>query len=124
MKTRKLRAAASREFVGGLVWLAILTGPDISNAVRSVGRYFSTMKAIHYWKSAYGILAYINSNSDFDITYQRGKSEGISLKVFADADYACKATDRRSVSGGTIICGGACVCVGFQDAKMCHALYI
>ena len=32
---------------------------------------------------------------------------GISLEVFADANYASKATDRRSVSGGAIMCGGA-----------------
>ena len=29
--------------------------------------------------------------------------------MFADADYASKATDRRSVSGGVIMCGGASV---------------
>ena len=34
----------------------------------------------------------------------------VLLKVFADADYAFKATDRRSVSGGLIICKGASVC--------------
>ena len=34
----------------------------------------------------------------------------ISLEVFADADYASKATDRRSVSSGAIKCGGASVC--------------
>ena len=31
-------------------------------------------------------------------------------KSFADADYASKSTDRRSVSGGAIIRGGGCVC--------------
>ena len=36
-----------RELVGGLMWLAISTRPDISNAVRSVARYCSTPKAIH-----------------------------------------------------------------------------
>ena len=60
-----------RELVGGLTWLAISTRPDISNAVRSVSRYCSTTKAIH-WKAALGILAYINGTSDFGITYQRG----------------------------------------------------
>ena len=42
-----------REFVGGLMWLAISTRPDISNAVRSVARYCSAPKAVH-WKSALG----------------------------------------------------------------------
>ena len=60
-----------RELVGGLIWLAISTRPDISNAVRSAARYCSTPKVIH-WKAALSILAYINGTSDFGITYQRG----------------------------------------------------
>ena len=75
-----------RELVGGLMWLlAISTRPDSSNAVRSVARYFSTPKDIH-WRAALGILAYINGSSGFGIAYQRGTSVGISLEVFADAD--------------------------------------
>ncbi|CAM9497748.1 unnamed protein product [Laminaria digitata] len=35
--------------------------------------------------------------------------DGLLMQVFADADYASKATDRRSVSGGLIMYGGACV---------------
>ena len=97
-----------RELVGGLMWLAISTRPDISNAVRSVARYCSAPKAVH-WKSALGILAYINGTCGFGITYQRGTTVGFSLEVFADADYASRATDRRSVSGGVIMRAGACV---------------
>ena len=67
-----------RERVGGLMWLAISTRPDISNAVRSVARYCSAPKAIH-WKSALGILAYINGTCGFGIKYQRGTTVGISL---------------------------------------------
>ena len=97
-----------RELVGCLMWLAISTRPDISNAVRSVARYCSASKAVH-WKSAVGILAYVNGTSGFGITYQRGTTVGTSLEVFADADYASRATDRRSVSGGAIMCAGGCV---------------
>ena len=39
---------------------------------------------------------------------QRGN--GLELVAFADANYASKATDRRSVSGGVITCAGAWVC--------------
>ena len=97
------------------MWLAISTRPDISNAV-SFARYCSTPKPIH-WKAALGILAYINGTSDFGIIYQRGTLASISLEVFADADYANKATDRRSVSGGAIMCGGACVYWFFRTQK-------
>ena len=109
-----------RELVGGLMWLAISTRPDISNAVRSVARYCSTPKAVH-WKAALGILADINGTSDFGITYQRGTLASISLEVFAVADYAIKATDRRSVFGEAIICGGACV-YWFSRTQKCVTL--
>ena len=51
-----------RELVGGLIWLAISTRLDISNAVPSVARYCSAPKVIHR-KSALGILAYTNGTS-------------------------------------------------------------
>ena len=109
-----------RELVGGLMWLAISTRPDISNAVRSVARYCSAPKAVH-WKSALGVLAYINGTCGFNITYQRGTTVSISLEDFADADYASRATDRRSVSGGAIMCAGACLC-WFSRTKKCVTL--
>ena len=111
-----------RELVEGLMWLAISTRPDISNAVRSVARYCSTPKAIR-WKAAFGFLAYINGTSDFGITYQRGTLlASISLVVFADSDYASKATDRRSVSGGAIMYGGACCVCWFSRTQKCVTL--
>ena len=109
-----------RELVG-LMWLAISTRPDISNAVQSIARYCSVPKAT-YWKAALGILAYIKGTSYFGITYVRGTSVGISLEVFADADYARKATDRRSMSGGAVMCGGGCVC-WFSRTQKCATLF-
>ena len=91
-----------RERFGGLMWLAISTRPDISNAVRSVARYCYAPKSIH-WKSALVILAYIAGTCGFGIMYQRGTTVGISLEVFADADYASQATDSMSVSGGVMV---------------------
>ena len=47
--------------------------------------------------------------------------ESISLEVFAEADYASKATDGRPVSGVAILCGGACVC-WFSSTRKCVTL--
>ena len=105
-----------RELVGSLMWLSISTRSDIANAVRAVARYCTAPRAI-YWKAALGILKYINGTSEYGITFQRGTLSGISLEVFADADYASKATDRRSVSGGLIVCGGASVYRFFRTQK-------
>ena len=60
-----------REVVGGLMWLAISTSLDISNAIRSVARYCSTPKVIH-WKVALGILAYINGTSGLALHIREG----------------------------------------------------
>ena len=110
-----------RELVGSLMWLSVSTRPDISNAVRAVARYCTAPRAIH-WKAALGILEYINGTSEYgSITFQGGTSSSISLEVFADADYASKANDRRSVSGGVIMCGGASV-YWFSRTQKCVTL--
>ena len=72
------------------------------NAVRAVARYCSAPKMVH-WKGALGILGYAARTSSLGITFQRGTAEGFHLVSFADADYASKATDRRSVSGGVVM---------------------
>ena len=46
------------------------------------------------------------STSGLGITFRK-RSE-IELVLFSEADYANKAIDRRSVSGGAIMCAGAC----------------
>ena len=102
------------------MWLSISTRPDISYAVRAVARYCTAPRAIH-WKATLGILEYIDGTSDYGITFQRGTLSSISLEVFADADYASKATDKQSVPGGAIMSGGASVC-WFSRTQKCVAL--
>ena len=107
-----------RELVGCLMWLANQTRPDIANAVRAVARYAHSPRGVH-WRTAIGILEYVFSTSGFGITFQRGS--GLELVAYADADYASKATDRRSVSGGVVMCAGACVC-WFSRTQKCVTL--
>ena len=81
------------------------------------GHPFRVQPPVH-WKAALGILEYINGTGEYGITFQRGTLSGISLEVVADADYASKATDRRSVSGRLVMCGGASVC-WFSRTQKC-----
>ena len=97
-----------RELIGSLLWIAFLSRPDTVNAVRAVARYFSAPKMIH-WKAALGIWGYAVRTRRLGITFQRGTVEGFHLVSFADANYASKATDRRSVSGGVVMCAGGLV---------------
>ncbi|CAB1120479.1 unnamed protein product [Ectocarpus sp. CCAP 1310/34] len=109
-----------RELVGSLMWLATQTRPDIANAVRAVARYCASPKMVH-WKAALGILGYVRRTSWMGITFERGVVTGMSMQVFVDADYASKATDRRSVSGGLVMCGGGCV-TWFSRTQKCVTL--
>lgn len=46
------------------------------------------------------------------IAFQQGS--GLNFEVFADEDYNCKTTDRRSVSSGVVVmCGEGQQYVGF-----------
>ena len=84
---RRHRRSFSRlqELVGSLMGLSTQTRPDISNAVRAVGRYCAAPKRVH-WRAALGILGYVRRTSSFGITFQRGWVEGLNLQAFADAD--------------------------------------
>ena len=81
--------------------------------MRAVARYCTAPRAIHQ-RAALGILECINRTSEYSITFQRGALSSISLEVFAD-------TDRGSVSGGAIVCGGASVC-WFSRTQKCVTL--
>ena len=109
-----------RELGGSLMWLLTQTWPDISNPVRPVARYCAAPKFVH-WRAALDILGYVRWTSSFGINSQRGIVGGLSLQVFADADYASKAADKKSVSGGLVICGGACVS-WFSRTQKCVSL--
>ena len=94
-----------REAIGSLMWLSTMTRPDI-NAVRAVARY-AHAPTERLWQAIMKILSYINGTRSLGITYVRGS--GLSLNVFADADYASKENDRRSVSGIVVTLGGTVV---------------
>ena len=97
------------------MWLANQKRPDIANAVRAVARYANQPREVH-WSTTIGSLEDVFGTSDLGVTFQRGR--GLELVGFADADYTSKATDRRSVSGGAVMCAGACVC-WFSRTQKC-----
>ena len=97
-----------RSLVGHLMWLTNQTRPDILNAVRAVARYSHAPRFVH-WKAALHVFKYVRFTSSYGITFQRGTASGVGLEVFVDSNFASRATDRRSVSGGVVMCAGACV---------------
>ena len=98
-----------------------MTRPDISNSVRVVARYCSAPKMIH-WKAEHSELGYALTISYFGISFQKGTLTGIRLIPFADAGYASRSKDRRSVSGWVVMCAGGGCFVVLQDAEVCDSL--
>ena len=95
-----------RDAVGSLMWLSTMTRPDITHAVRAVARY-AHEPSERLWQAIMEILSYLNGSKRLGITYVRGS--GLSLIVYADADYTNKENDMRSVSGTAVTLGGAVV---------------
>ena len=95
-----------REAIGSLVWLSTMTRPNITNTVRAVARY-AHEPTERLWQAIIKILSYLNGTRSLGTTYERGS--GLSLNVYADADYASKENDRRSVSGIAVTLEGTVV---------------
>ena len=95
-----------REAVDSLLWLLPMTRTDVTNTVRAVALYAHTPTE-RLWQATTKILSYLDGIKSFEITYVRGS--GLGLEAYADADYANKANDRRSVSGKAVTLGGTVV---------------
>ncbi|CAM9505654.1 unnamed protein product, partial [Sphacelaria rigidula] len=78
-----------RNAVGGLMWLATVTRPDIANSVRALARHSHDPWERH-WESV-------------------KKKAHNGRSVYCDADYAKKEKDRRSVSGVAVMYDGVVV---------------
>ena len=91
-----------KEAVGGLIWLVVMSRPDITNAVRAVSRH-SNSPAEKHWKAVLQIIRYLLGTKDLSLSFEW--RSGLEISVFADANYVEKAEDRRSVSGVSVTVG-------------------
>ena len=80
---------------GSLMWLSVMTRPDIANVLRACARHNHNPSPL-YWKALLQIAAYMNSTKVIGLKFVR--CSGPKLSVFADADYTAASNDRRSVS--------------------------
>ena len=91
-----------KQAVGGLLWISMMTRPDIASAVRAVPRHAHNPVAQH-WKAVRKIIAYLKATKDLGVVFRRGGD--LKLSLFTDADYADKCNNRRSVSGVAVMLG-------------------
>ena len=88
-----------KQAVGGLLWISGKTRPGIASAVRAVAPHAHNLAARH-WKAVRKIIANLKAPKDLGVVSQRGGDLKLSL---ADAYYADRCNDRRSVLGVAIM---------------------
>ncbi|CAK9827765.1 Retrovirus-related Pol polyprotein from transposon TNT 1-94 [Anthophora retusa] len=91
-----------RELVGGLIYLANATRPDIAFAASTLSRFCSDPGKMH-WILAKRVLRYLIETSHYKITYCK---DGENLKAYTDSDWAGDTDDRRSCTGNVLILSG------------------
>ncbi|GFR03757.1 retrovirus-related Pol polyprotein from transposon TNT 1-94 [Trichonephila clavata] len=85
-----------REAVGSLMFLAIVTRPDIAYAVGVLSQVLDKPQQIH-WTMLKRILRYLNGTKKCGIMYLGVTSA--TLESYSDSDYAGDPLTRRSTSG-------------------------
>lgn len=116
-----MRNIPYREAVGALLRASTITGPDMADAVRSVGRYCEKSGQEH-WKAVDKILDYLRGTLDVGITYD-GKDGKNDIVAYVYADHAMNIGAKRSVSGGLIMLASAAV-YHFSRMQRVSALFI
>ena len=84
-----------------------MTRPDKASAVRAVARHAHNPAARH-WKPVRNIIAFRKATKDQRVVSRWG--EDLRLWLFANADYAYRFNDNRSVSGVAVMLGNTYVC--------------
>jgi hypothetical protein len=108
---------AYQSIIGGLMFAAVCTRPDITFAVNRLARYCSNPTEAHQ-AAAKRILRYLKGTADYRITYtgSAGAKTVPELVGYCDADWAQdQDSHRKSTSGyAFVMCGGA---VSWQSKK-------
>ncbi|KMQ92933.1 integrase core domain protein [Lasius niger] len=86
-----------REAVGSLMFVAIVSRPDIAFAVNTASKFLNNHDQSH-WQAVKRIFAYLVGTADLGIEYRSSGSES-KLVGFSDADYAGDLETRRSTTG-------------------------
>lgn len=106
--------APNRKAVGSLMYLAVLTRPDIAFALSSVSQHLEKPNKIQ-WNAVKRILKYLKSTQDYELLFPDCE---LNITVYSDADFTNDTQTRRSVSGILVKLGEITVCWCLQKQKM------
>ncbi|CAG4987165.1 unnamed protein product [Colias eurytheme] len=94
-----------QQLIGSLMYLSVLTRPDISYSVSYLSQFNNCYSYTH-WKHAKRILRYLCKTKSYGLMFSK---DNCRLEGFVDADWASNTLDRKSYTGfyfkfsGTVI---------------------
>ena len=94
-----------RQAVGGLLYLAGGTRPDLAFATTYMSQ-FNNCPSKEHWTGIQHILRYLVQTKELKLTFQK---TGKSLEMFCDSDWASDKVDRRSFSGYVVLLAGGAI---------------
>ncbi|KAJ8709817.1 hypothetical protein PYW08_000038 [Mythimna loreyi] len=99
-----------QQLIGSLMYLSVLTRPDISYCVSYLSQFNNSYREIH-WKHAKRVLKYLSHTKCFGLLYVKNNADIVG---YVDADWASDTIDRRSYTGFCFIYSG---CVVSHECK-------
>ncbi|GBM68121.1 Retrovirus-related Pol polyprotein from transposon TNT 1-94 [Araneus ventricosus] len=102
-----------RELVGGLLYLATSTRPDIANTVSKLSQFLNYYDSTH-WKAAKRVLRYLKKTINFGLIFKRTDEP---LFGYTDTDWANSLDDRKSYTGFCFILSGSAI--SWESRKQC-----
>ncbi|XP_042903322.1 uncharacterized protein [Parasteatoda tepidariorum] len=97
-----------REAIDSLMFLAIVSRPDISYAIGVLSQVLDKPQQVH-WNMTKRIKRYLKGTEKCGILFQSKKDSQITLQCYTNSDYAGDPLSRRSTSGMIFLSNGGAV---------------
>ncbi len=97
-----------QSMVGSLLYAAIATRPDISQAVGVVSKFNSCPTESHV-TAVKRIFRYLKGSVDLGLEYKKNPSDETSLLGYSDADFGRDRDTRRSITGNVFLMSGGAI---------------
>lgn len=111
-----------RTLVGSLLYLSVMSRPDITFAVCNLSQ-FLTNPGMPHWKALKHLLRYLKGTTKVAITYRHVEPSMFRLQGYSDSDWASDSDDRKSVSGQCFVLAPNGPLISWQSKKQaCIAL--
>jgi len=86
-----------QKLIGSLMYLAVLTRPDITFAVNYLSQ-FNNCYSEYHWQCAKRVLRYLKGTKCYKLCFSKDNVNDLHLEGFVDSDWA-NDSDRKSYSG-------------------------